>query len=221
MRMVTKIMIFIVLLGVVVMGLFYFLYSLVIMPEIDLQVKNRLLVYSEIAASMVDGDKHQRISEANLGEQSAEYQEILKVFETIITTNPMIDSIYTMVPTNDPSKVRFVVDSFESKDRNGDGLIEQGEMKAEIGEEYDAFGQTALLDGFTGPSVDKKPVTDKWGTFISAYAPIKNFEGKVVAAVGVDVRSEDVIKKQEEYNRWFLLYMGIVMLMVIIGADFK
>lgn len=33
---------------------------------------------------------------------------------------------------------------------------------------------------------DPEPTTDKWGSYFSAYAPIKNSAGEIVGIVGVD-----------------------------------
>lgn len=40
--------------------------------------------------------------------------------------------------------------------------------------------------------VTNESFTDEYGTFISAYAPIKNSEGKIIAISGVDVDSKYV-----------------------------
>jgi signal transduction histidine kinase len=40
--------------------------------------------------------------------------------------------------------------------------------------------------------------TDKWGTWLSAFAPLKDTSGKVVAILGVDIQADYVLKVQQE-----------------------
>jgi len=40
-------------------------------------------------------------------------------------------------------------------------------------------------------TADSQPYSDRWGTFISGYAPIKNEKGKTVGIVGVDLAADD------------------------------
>lgn len=66
---------------------------------------------------------------------------------------------------------------------------------AAIGEEYDATPE--LLAALKGEeAASKDPYTDKWGTFVTGAAPIRDSSGKVVAAVGADLPYETVKRIQ-------------------------
>lgn len=55
-----------------------------------------------------------------------------------------------------------------------------------LGEEYDL--EEEMLEAFQGNvAFTHNPVEDDYGTFISAYAPIKNSSGEIIAIAGVDM----------------------------------
>jgi HAMP domain-containing protein len=55
-----------------------------------------------------------------------------------------------------------------------------------------------ILNGLVAESIDaKQPYTDKWGSWISGYAPIKNARGESVGAVGVDFEASYVFQVQQ------------------------
>jgi adenylate cyclase len=81
---------------------------------------------------------------------------------------------------------------------------------AAIGEEYEG-GQGNLKQGFDGPAVDDAFTTDKWGTFLSGYAPFHDTEGKLVGIVGVDMTL--VAEKQAFIGNTFYAVMGIGILL--------
>jgi methyl-accepting chemotaxis protein len=57
----------------------------------------------------------------------------------------------------------------------------------------------AMLNGFKEFYLHAaKPYTDKWGTWISAYAPVRNKQGEIVAAIGVDYEQSYVDQVQSD-----------------------
>ena len=50
--------------------------------------------------------------------------------------------------------------------------------------------------------------TDKWGTWLSAFAPLKDKNGKVVAIVGVDIQADYVLNLQQEIRGKVWLSFG-------------
>lgn len=111
------------------------------------------------------------------------YQKILQAEADWLKDNPNVHDIYTMRRLPDGRRV-FLVDS--DTDYNRDGTIAEREQGATRGEVYDAEDPGLDL-AFNGLGhFDFKPVTDKWGTWVGAWAPIFDAEGKVDAVVGVD-----------------------------------
>ena len=106
---------------------------------------------------------------------------------------PLISFAYLMVPVPEAPKhrvVMFLADSdYEDFDANGDGQISDDEVGNRIGTVYappQAFPAMAqpFKDGRIHTSDDW--YNDRWGTFISASVPIKDRDGQVIAALGVD-----------------------------------
>lgn len=93
-----------------------------------------------------------------------------------------LEYVYTCILRD--GQVRFVLDPSPSGDLDGDGLND----KAMIMELYDAPADALLatLHG-GGVQVMNEMDTDRWGTFMSAYAPIYDDNGIMVAAAGVDL----------------------------------
>jgi methyl-accepting chemotaxis protein len=61
------------------------------------------------------------------------------------------------------------------------------------------------------------PYTDQWGSWVSAYAPIKDSSGAVIGALGVDYRADYIYKVQRDIliqfiPAIFLTYVALVLL---------
>ena len=98
--------------------------------------------------------------------------------------NPAIADIYTLRKLPDGRNV-FIVDSETDYDRNGRFEGER-EQRTPIGEIYPE-ADPGLERAFRGEAVfDDTPVTDRWGTWISAFVPLHDAEGRVEAVLGVD-----------------------------------
>ena len=91
--------------------------------------------------------------------------------------------IYTLIFKD--GNVEFVMDAAKPGDNDGDGV----EDRAELGEVYEDLNDQMLevlnrKDGTYGVTTEE-PYQDKWGTFMTGYAPLLNSDGKQVAAVAV------------------------------------
>ncbi|HSQ41718.1 MAG TPA: adenylate/guanylate cyclase domain-containing protein, partial [Fibrobacteraceae bacterium] len=126
--------------------------------------------------------------------------------------------VYTMAPTAETTNrgiVQFVVDPMKPEDENGDGVIDPDEKPGEVGELYNARENSpAMLQGFSRPSYDIAFTQDKWGQFMSGYAPIRDSAGNSVGLVGVDITFE----KLRHLRNAFILQCVLVILAVILTA---
>lgn len=102
--------------------------------------------------------------------------------------NPDVADIYTIRKRSDGTNI-FIVDSETDYDHNGKYEGER-EQRTDIGEVYDKFDQ-GLEDALRGKAnFDLIPVTDRWGTWISAFVPMYAPSGKLDAVLGVDFDAE-------------------------------
>ncbi len=101
-----------------------------------------------------------------------------------LKANPSVNDIYTMRRQSD-GKVVFIVDSETDYDHNGRFEGER-ESRTPIGEEFE--GVTAALErALAGEACfDDEIVSDRWGTWVGAFAPLRDAEGKVEGVVGLD-----------------------------------
>ncbi|MBR3023355.1 MAG: EAL domain-containing protein [Oscillospiraceae bacterium] len=133
------------------------------------------------------GDKFEKITSAG----DPEYDELLGVLSKYEKSSS-VDYIYTMKMQGD--ELVFVVDADPSE-----------ENRALYGEKYPMTED--IEPAFRGEiCCDKKTSSDKWGSYISAYAPVMNSQGKVVGIVGVDTKTDKI------YREFGILRIQIILL---------
>ena len=116
------------------------------------------------------------------------FQRLLQMQREWLAENRGAHDIYTMRLLPDGRRV-FMVDA--DTDYNRDGIITENERGATLGQEYDVAdeGLNRALRGQA--NFDFEPITDQWGTWVGAWAPIRNAAGNVEAVVGVDYKARD------------------------------
>jgi len=153
--------------------------------------RKKIIALASTTAYFIEGEKHEEI-QSEKDQQSNAYREIHEVLKNIMEANPELDDIYTLKQLEDGSWI-YVAEGYETKDLDGDGVIAEDEMAALIGEPFDASPYPELFNALNNPSADYEMGCDKWGCFLSGYAPIKNKSGQTVAIAAVDIRAQDVI----------------------------
>lgn len=117
------------------------------------------------------------------------YLRMIEAEKRWLAANPGVDDIYTVRRLEDGRYV-FVVDSETDYDRNGE-YDDDREARTDIGEEMLTSSPEYLETALGGVSVvDPNIETDRWGTWIAAYAPIRGSNGKPESILGVDYRAE-------------------------------
>lgn len=162
------------------------LFYVLIGDSILLELRNRAMSIATLVAEDVDAELHETLVDPSQ-EDSSVYELTATPLRQAAEDYPYIDSIYTLRRTEDPNTLVFVLDSMETEDTDGDGLISADEEKAHLGEPYDVSDFPELVAGFDGPSADTEVTEDKWGEWISGYAPILNAQGEAVAVLGADI----------------------------------
>lgn len=173
----------------------FFFYKAISIQFQEMRAKLEGLAVS--IASSVDGDLHLTLK--NKEDMKSDYYLLLrKRFIKIITDYPSIKYIYTMIKSDDKNYFEFVVDSSIPADYNNNGKIDDVEGVTSIGEKYYIADNNDIQRAFANATSDKKISRDKWGEFLSGYAPIYDSQGNVVAILGVDISASNIRKSQSQ-----------------------
>lgn len=134
---------------------------------------------------------HERIDDDTPADDPA-YLRMIEAEKRWLTVNPSAADIYTFRVHPDGS-ITFVVDAETDYDHDG---IYQGEReeRTEVGEPMLTDSPGPILEALKGqPIVDAGIETDRWGTWVSAYAPIFGVDGKPEALLGIDYHADDFV----------------------------
>lgn len=192
-------------LAIIASALVFFLNTRHAKKSIFEQIQSQLLSVAIEAAAAVDAEAHERIrSEADAGGE--DYRQISLALRQVRDRNRREDIsiafIYTFrrVPPS-ADTWSYVVDAEESAER-----------RSPVGEVIVWNGQGTPEDEplqLSEPYCDERFVTDPYGSWLSAYAPVRDRSGSIVAMVGVDIAADFVIAKWDHLNRDSMFAFGI------------
>ncbi len=174
--------------------------------------RHLLVTIAQSAALQVDPALHGTIrNPAQLN--GPEYTRLVAPLRLLRSASREIHYIYTAVLDGDT--IRFVLDAAEPGDHDGDGVADQAGVWEEY-EDYDPMMMAALRGEVQGDAASTpEPYTDKWGSFMTGYAPVYDASHRRVAIVGVDVNADTYIARVNAARRWAFLGLVPAMLLVI------
>lgn len=157
------------------------------------EIRSRLLAAAGTVALSIDAERHLRIpnEKRQWSQEFWDLQIKLKRFQKVI---PDVRYVYTLV-LNKKNQMVFVGDSDDTQ------------FKSELGEVY-TQETPAMREAFTTTAAsiaEREFGTDRWGTWLSAYAPIRRKNGTIVGIVGVDIAAREVIALEKRF-----LFVGII-----------
>ena len=132
-------------------------------------INERMLDIVNCAAASVNGDNFKAIT---ADKESPEFKDVYRSLAAFRDNINKEHLKYIYGVYQDGDVFRFAVDT---------DLVNPGD-----------YGETAghgdgVYEAIKGtPTVDTKPYTDEWGTFFSAYSPVRDSEGNIVGLVMVD-----------------------------------
>ena len=144
-------------------------------------------------------------------EGSEHYKAIVQKLRTMRSMDDALLNAY-ILKVNPDQTVTFLVDDLYLQDPQG---------SAKIGEVSTAPKMDILL-ALSGPTTSKQPYTTKYGSFMTAYAPIDDnvldSTGNTYAVLAIDVPATDY-NDYTSRGGWILL-TGLVSMILAIGAIF-
>jgi len=155
------------------------------------------------AAQLVDPELHASLRDP-VQLNGEEYRRAVAPLRRMRAAVPDVRYIYTIV--REGGRVRFVLDAADPGDHDGDGVNDQAGLR-EIYEDGDPAMLEALgSDGVPGhAAATDRPYSDKWGSFMTGWAPLFDESGRQIGALGVDVNADVYVARLESARRWALL----------------
>ncbi len=194
----------------------YFLYKQT-QAILDGRLKERLIAIVSTASLNFDTNSLNKISD----EVNQDYEDVVFKLQELRNHNKNIKYAYLLRPTDDPNIFTYIADA-DSKDPaaeidlNNDGQINDEDALVAPGEEYDATEVPDLVnEGTLFPTTDDDLTVDQWGTFLSAYAPIKE-NGKTIAVLGIDVDVSDYQRLISQTFIPFSVFISALLLLLVV-----
>jgi len=152
---------------------------------------DHLATMAQAAAVQIDPARHATFTDASLQNGPA-YLEVVEPLRELVAALPSLHGLYTIRDT--PEGLRFVLDTKFPGTPVGDSVDSQLTMMGLVPGEGRAM-RRALGSGKIAFSCG--PYVDPWGSFVSAYLPIRNESGQIECLMGVDVDAADYIARRD------------------------
>ncbi|MDD5023882.1 MAG: hypothetical protein PHN79_02130 [Methanoregula sp.] len=145
-------------------------------------------------------------------ETSPQYVAVANNLKTMRSMNDHIVNAY-ILKVNPDQSVTFLVDDLYPADPQG---------SAKIGEVSTSPDKMEIFHALSVPTASKAPYTTKYGSFMSAYAPIDDSyagsTGNTQAVLAIDMPAADYVAATSRGAA--ILVTGIVAIIIAVGAIF-
>ncbi len=145
-------------------------------------------------------------------ENSPEYIAVAQKLQNMRSMNDHILNAY-ILKVGDDGTVTFLVDDLYPDDPQG---------SAKIGEVSTVPDKKDILAALSAPTTSDKPYTTKYGSFMTAYAPIDDAgadsSGNTYAILAIDVSAQNYEKLTSQGS--FIILGGLISMILAIGAIF-
>jgi signal transduction histidine kinase len=170
-------------------------------------IRQRLYDIASISALQIDGDAHSTLVDPNQ-EGSAAYMHIKRTLQNIRNNGTNIRYVYTWRQNADGELI-FVVDA----ETNPEEMSHLGDVYTS--DEPSLLAKLAKLDC---ASVDEEFTTDKWGKWLSGYAPFYRSDGQMEGILGMDIAATDVILNEQRFLRVALLVFSATIPLALLSG---
>ena len=165
------------------------------------EIRGNLAGLSQQAATLLDAGALSHF-DATTDKGGDAYRAAAAPLQKIIDADKRLAYIYSMIERD--GKIYFIMDIQPT----GGG----GEPSA-VMEEY-AEASPALIQAFRDQKVttESEPVSDKWGAFLSGYAPLIDASGRFAGMVGVDITLKEYEASLNRIRLALLIGLGLATL---------
>lgn len=173
------------------------------------QIESQVLSIAAEGALQVDADLLAALRDPT-DQDSEAYRTIERQLRAIRNANRRSDVFVKFVYTlhrnpQRPALIRFGVDAEEP-----------GDDKSNLGDVYET--SPGFVFNADSPYVFPEYSQDAWGTWVTAQAPIRDGNGRVVGLLGVDVAAQDVMAAEQRLLVSGALATLVAMLLAVLGS---
>ena len=171
--------------------------------SISLEVKQQVLNLAAVSAQQINAEDFLFVLNNPLEEIIETHDQIQEIENKILEASTNLASVYLMA-RNDQDEIIFVVCSDD-------------ESAEDVGWVYEDPSDLLLnsLDDLDQAVVEEDVYEDEWGIWLSAYAPLKDENGKTIGVLGVDMSAADFIAKERQS-----FYYSLIILVLLIPLTF-
>jgi hypothetical protein len=145
-------------------------------------------------------------------ENSTQYIAVVRHLQTMRSLDDHVINAY-ILKVNPDQTATFLVD---------DLMLDDPQGSAKIGEVSTSPDKTEIFGALSAPTVSKEPYTTKYGSFMSAYAPIddsvSDSNGNTYAVLAIDMSAKDYENATSKGG--FILISGILSMLIALGTLF-
>ncbi len=163
-------------------------YAIFIYEKIDVTQRAHMLDRINTVAKILPASEIKNLlaNEADLSNPS--YINLKNIFLNVRSVNKDIRFIYLIGQTNS-EKMFFYLDS---EDPDSEDYSPPGQSYPEASEDM----HLTIQDGI---SRSEGPSSDRWGTWFSAYTPVLDENGKIIALLGMDTPAKEYVLNNTAY----------------------
>lgn len=197
---------------------FYWFYQFGTQMALD-RIEEDLTITLRGVLDGVNGDEFEALVKEGVVDESGvpgndpRYIAHQKWLTTAMQIEPRLRSTYTFVKGDWDRGIHWVGDTYRVTDP---------EDMTVFMEPYTVTEDSVLLNGLVEDTVNMNFYTDDWGTWVSAYGPIRNSQGEVVGGLGMDMNAGYVQQVQSAIlNRiviaFLITYVTLFILVYVIS----
>lgn len=197
-----------------VTSIFYYLYTQVTLNQKEI-IFSELNKKASILSSILNLDAYEKMLKSGMTGEGREYQDIITPLRKAHFSIDGLRYVYTVYisKVDGKDKILFGLDTSLLKDLDNDGIIDHSDFRSEY---TDAPKEILKAMASKKTVLTEKPYKDKYGTFISAFVPLINKEGKVFSVMGVDMLYTKYQETLEEYKGLILkIYIACITLLLM------
>ncbi|BAQ63254.1 diguanylate cyclase/phosphodiesterase with PAS/PAC sensor [Geminocystis sp. NIES-3709] len=187
-------------------GVYYWFYRFTTDKTLQ-RLKDDLRISAIASSQQIDVDEFVTLSQTGKANQEGGsddplYQKQLEWLYNLHQINPKI-FIFTFIKddsqTQEKQQIRYLVDVWMNIDASKSARF----LESAIATPYH-------INTLTNGTVEFRDFyQDKWGKWMTYYAPIRDKSGKIVGAIGADMQIDEITQLQKEIQRQFLVSFGI------------